>query len=201
MRTRGNQRGEKDGDRVWASFHLRTKQVTHAQSPYITVGACKLFNCLAYPACTDSPSGTGGWVFLYTDFPSFYLSFHVHQSSPCAPSHPILSHLIVRPAHWRRATNYWSSIEAREDFDRLNASTSSILFRRTPFYTLRHSTCYHLLFPRLSLTLSYTFYFPSYNDLYLSMPLSSLTFLQVSGLFRIPGVTAERWWKEKRHGA
>jgi len=28
---------------------LRAKRVTHAQSPYITVGACKLFNSLAHP--------------------------------------------------------------------------------------------------------------------------------------------------------
>lgn len=33
----------------------RAKRVTHAQSPYITVGACKLFNSLAYPVLAGEP--------------------------------------------------------------------------------------------------------------------------------------------------
>lgn len=50
-------RGSKETKR--ASFHLGTKQVTHAQSPYITVEACKLFNCLAYPRfCTRAAAAT-----------------------------------------------------------------------------------------------------------------------------------------------
>ena len=89
--------------------------------------------------------------------------------------YPSLSHLIVRPAHWRRATNYWSSIEAREDFDQLNASTSSILPRLCVLYPPPFGL---LPSSRLSLSLSRfflrTFLFLFHRDLYLSVPFRSV---------------------------
>lgn len=67
---------------------LRTKRVTHAQSPYITVGACKLFNSLAYPMLAEES------LFSLTGFP--FLSTSIVSRTERGP------------------TNYWSSIEARK---------------------------------------------------------------------------------------
>lgn len=83
---------------------LRTKRVTHAQFPYITVGACKLFNPLAHPVlagerlfsfslCSPPPPP---FSLCFTDFLSLF--------STC-----------VVPRTARGPTIYWSSIGAREE--------------------------------------------------------------------------------------
>jgi len=43
----------------------RAKRVTHAQSPYITVGACKLFNSPAYPVLAGEPFLSLSLIFLF----------------------------------------------------------------------------------------------------------------------------------------
>lgn len=80
----------------------------------------------------------------------------------------IRTRLIVRPAHWRGATNYWSSIEAR------GKTWTASVPPPPPF--LRHSL------PRNSVDSS----FPIHGRLHLSVPFSSSTFSSVSGLFLNP---------------
>lgn len=79
--TRREREGEKTRRGRKERFHLGTKQVTHAQSPYITVEACKLFNCLAYPSLHRPPSGD-------SLFPLHRFSFPPHL---CLLSPPVLS--------------------------------------------------------------------------------------------------------------
>lgn len=43
----------------------RAKRVTHAQSPYITVGACKLFNSPVYPVLAGGPFPSLSPIFLF----------------------------------------------------------------------------------------------------------------------------------------
>lgn len=90
---------------------LRTKRVTHAQSPYITVGACKLFNSLAYLSHARSRAFSLSPIFLSLS-------------------------LVVLHGPGRGSTNYWSPIGAREE-DRdqakrirvLGAFLSSLVFQ------------------------------------------------------------------------
>lgn len=127
---------------------LRTKRVTHAQSPYITVGACKLFNSPAYLSCTCRRAFSLSPIFL-----------------------SLL--LVVLRGPGRGSTNYWSPIGAREE-DRdqakrirvLGAFLSSLVFQypfRFPF--ARHIPSLSTIYPR-SLSAPSSSFNPFLTELY-----------------------------------
>lgn len=58
---------------------LRAKRVTHAQSPYITVGACKLFNS---PAISRAHTLKSLFSFPRSSFFPFHLSLRIPGAGP-----------------------------------------------------------------------------------------------------------------------
>ena len=88
----------------------RAKRVTHAQSPYITVGACKLFNSPAYPMLAGEPFLSLSPIFLF--FP-----------------------LVLRTR--RGPTIIEAQLDrGKRTVTRLNVSTSSVLFLLSSFNIL-----------------------------------------------------------------
>lgn len=103
----------------------RAKRVTHAQSPYITVGAYKLFNSLAYPVLAGEP-------FLSLS----PISFPFHLS--CVP---VADPRIIE-----------AQLERGKTVTELNASTSSVFSLHPSFNIL--STLLPSRLPSLSTILS-----------------------------------------------